>query len=185
MAIKNKYEIKGNIVEIFLELKDESIVKAIIDKTDLNKVQEFGGRWCAAVNKKRRLGRLVPTGSFYVIESWSGHKTVSLHRWLMDCPDGLVVDHINHNTLDNTRANMRNVDKFVNAQNTRVSTANSSGYKGVAKCGNRWTASIRVNGEYTYLGAFGDPYEAGRVARDARAKFMPGYIEEFYEMPSV
>ena len=34
-------------------------------------------------------------------------KTVRMHREIMNAPDGLLVDHINRNPLDNRRANLR------------------------------------------------------------------------------
>ncbi|MCQ2574535.1 MAG: HNH endonuclease [Alphaproteobacteria bacterium] len=40
-----------------------------------------------------------------------------LHRIITGCPDNMVVDHINHNTLDNRRCNLRVVTNRVNAQN--------------------------------------------------------------------
>lgn len=46
-------------------------------------------------------------------------KIVALHRYVMNCPNGLVVDHLNHNTLDNRRSNLRVVTYGENLRNNR------------------------------------------------------------------
>ena len=56
-------------------------------------------------------------------------KTLRLHRFLLDVPKDKVVDHINRNTLDNRRENLRIVDGIDNAQNKGFYCNNKSGYK--------------------------------------------------------
>lgn len=41
-----------------------------------------------------------------------------LHRLVMKDPKGLVIDHINHNTLDNRKCNLRAVSQSVNRTNS-------------------------------------------------------------------
>jgi hypothetical protein len=76
-------------------------------------------------------------------------KEFSMHRMLTDAPDGLEVDHINGDTLDNRRANLRLVTRAQNQWNriTRRKKC-SSRYLGVYwnKRSKRWRASIRVAG---------------------------------------
>lgn len=70
--------------------------------------------------------------------------TVYLHRYLMGLPDG-VVDHINGDTLDNRRANLRVTDKSGNGLNRpKPGKANTSGVVGVQfdAARQRWVAVV-------------------------------------------
>jgi hypothetical protein len=53
-----------------------------------------------------------------------------LHRLILPVTDGQVVDHINGNTLDNRRANLRAVDNSINGLN-RHNTQGCCGVPGV------------------------------------------------------
>lgn len=66
------------------------------------------------------------------------------------------VDHINGDTFDNRRANLRVATRQQNMQNSAVRRGSKSGYKGVnwnASC-RKWVAMIRVDGKNQYLGSF-------------------------------
>lgn len=75
---------------------------------------------------------------------------------------GEICDHRNGNTLDNRRDNLRLATHAQNTQNSRISTRNTSGYKGVSyvKADNAWRASICVNGEKKNIGQFRTPEDA-------------------------
>lgn len=65
------------------------------------------------------------------------------------------IDHINGITADNRLVNLRDVSRFVNAQNARRASRNSkSGILGVSPLGKRWVAKIRVDGADVFLGSF-------------------------------
>jgi hypothetical protein len=73
--------------------------------------------------------------------------TIGLHRWLLNCPKGLQVDHINHNTLDNRRCNLKICTQLENANNKSFYRNNKSGIKGVyfIKLFNCWIAELKHN----------------------------------------
>jgi hypothetical protein len=82
----------------------------------------------------------------------------SLHRRIMRCSEGAVVDHINGNGLDNRRANLRVCSQAENLRNRKIHSNNSCGLKGVywddSNRGGSWRAQIRVNGKKINLGRF-------------------------------
>lgn len=104
-------------------------------------------------------------------------KTVYMHRMIMNASRGQDVDHINHDTLDNRKANLRLCSRSQNLANTPKYRTNTSGFKGVSRArgANRWVASIMVNGAKQRLGIFDDPAEAARAydnaARDGFGEF--------------
>jgi hypothetical protein len=62
------------------------------------------------------------TGNYYAI-SGGRNGRVYMHRLITSCPDGLEVDHINHNTLDNRRSNLRVVTHAENMRNGKFALA--------------------------------------------------------------
>lgn len=83
-------------------------------------------------------------------------RTYSLHRHLLGLNFGDIRegDHINNNTLDNRRSNLRICTHRQNTMNRRLRWDNASGVKGVYlhRPSGRYTAQIRVNGKLVFLG---------------------------------
>lgn len=73
--------------------------------------------------------------------------------------EGLYCDHKNGNKLDNQRANLRLATVSANNANRKL-PRNSSGYRGVYKNLDKWTAQIAINGKPKHLGRFTTPEEA-------------------------
>ena len=105
-----------------------------------------------------------PVGTFhrgYLVVRFKG-KSYPAHRlfWLLQTqeePDQLI-DHIDQDKANNAFANLRLVDYSQNGMNRNATKANKLGIKGVcwdAK-GNKYKASIRVNGVAKHLGYFSD-----------------------------
>ncbi len=79
------------------------------------------------------------------------------------------VDHINHDTLDNRRSNLRVCTHLENCQNRGAYSNNSSGFLGVSfhKHTGKYAARIRVNGKLMHLGLRQTPEEAHELYREA------------------
>lgn len=76
--------------------------------------------------------------------------------------EGEYADHIDLNSMNNTRANLRVVSNSLNQHNRRRQSNNTSGYKGVSfhKKTQKWTARIGINGEIINIGIYETPEEA-------------------------
>jgi hypothetical protein len=147
-------------------------------------------KWCAAYNKK--------TGSYYARRGfWNAGRThpISMHRVILELVNSKqLVDHKDHNTLNNQRSNLRIVDYSQNNMNRVAKKKGSSKYLGVCKMthttknklkdgsispshGIKWISSIRYQGKNYSLGCF--PYtpegelEAAK-AYDIKAKELFG-----------
>ncbi len=114
---------------------------------------------------------------FYAVRSelckTSGkRKSLRMHREIAHTPEGLECDHINGNSLDNRKANLRSATRQQNCWNSRKRRPKSlSKYKGVSrnKRGRPWKAQLIVDGKRMYFGCFNEEKQAAKVY-DAAAK---------------
>jgi hypothetical protein len=97
-----------------------------------------------------------------------------MHRFIMNAPDGLDVDHIRPmDTLDNRRSNLRLATESQNAMNRRIQSNSETGCKGVsrtAKSGN-YRARITINGEVICLGTRKTKKAASALYWEAALKY--------------
>jgi HNH endonuclease len=112
---------------------------------------------------------------FWVFENGYARsaKGGKMHRLIARCPDGMEVDHINGNRLDNRRSNLRIVTHAQNVLNTRIRDANRSGVVGVyfEKCTGKWRAALQINGWDIKLGRFASKDDAIKARRLAEEKY--------------
>lgn len=157
--MKNEYEVRGNVTAIFISNEN---AETLIDTEDLPKLLETNITWYMYQN--------YVYGNFYAGKK--KQKKVRLHRYLMEAKPGYVIDHINHNTLDNRKSNLREVDQFTNQQN-RTNPKNVY----LDKRSGLYYAMIRVNRKPLYSRYFKSFEEAKEEALKMRANLMPGSYE--------
>jgi hypothetical protein len=107
----------------------------------------------------------------YAVRGYS----ISMHRLIMNCDKGLLVDHINHEPLDNQKRNLRICTTSQNGMNRVPKKGGTSKYKSVYfnKAAKKWRASIMINGKSIHLGTFNTELEAAQ-AYNAKAKELFG-----------
>jgi len=128
---------------------------AIVDDNDFGWLSRFS--WCAYQTRSTN------TVKFYAGRS----KGMFMHRLIMNPSKDQVIDHINRDSLDNRRSNLRICTKSKNSMN-QAKTRGVSKYKGVNwdKYAKAWRASIFFNKRKLNLGNYHDEAEAAKVYND-------------------
>ncbi len=145
---------------------------ALVDAADYDWLSQW--KWYARWDKKMH--------SFYAWRSVkvSGKvKSTAMSRLITNAPRGTVVDHWNHNTLDNRRFNLRPCPTRHNRFNNQKQANNTSGFKGVCLNNDKtaWKAYIKVDGKRLHLGYF--PLDKKQEAADAYDRAALLYHGEF------
>lgn len=106
-----------------------------------------------------------------------------LHRliWVYhngDIPDGMLIDHIDGDKLNNAIGNLRLATTSQNRHNMGAYKGSVSRFKGVAwhKKNSKWRVQIRIDGKVQHIGYYEDEREAA-IAYDKVARELHG---EFY-----
>lgn len=108
-AIINDYEIKGNIAYIKLSKKDGSTIDTKIDAADLKTVLDKG-TWFAEWHKDFN-NYLVQTLSFITVNGKKLKEKQTLHSFILNTNTRTPIRHLNGDTLDNRRCNIKIYDQ--------------------------------------------------------------------------
>lgn len=143
------------------------------------KVDDEDFDWLSKFNWNRQLG-----ASRGYARCGVGGKVLLMHRVIMHCSPNQSVDHINHDKLDNRKANLRVVSQSDNMANARkTAKPKSSKFKGVnrRKKNGRWRAELFKHGVYYYLGDYSTEVEAAQ-AYNKKALEMSGACAHLNEV---
>ena len=133
---------------------------AIVDADDFDRVNEFKWQY-----NKKRTGYARRIQHIGMKDGKRIKKNIYMHRFIIGVEDSKVhVDHINHDTLDNRKSNLRLCTHVENMRNRKIQKGGSSKYKGVYKYSDNrvkpFTAQITFNYKNIYLGYFATEREA-------------------------
>lgn len=106
-------------------------------------------------------------------------KGIFMHRLVNKTPDDKITDHINRDTLDNRRVNLRSVNKSQNALNSKLHVKNKTGHKGVHwdKARNKWASRIMIDNKEYYIGRFSNLGDAVKARIRAEEKLIAGELQ--------
>lgn len=162
LSKQNEYEIDGDVTTLKTNGGD-----VLIDTEDLVKILPFN------VWRVTKRGDVCSQSSVR-INGKDVITTTKLHRLVMDAPKGKVVDHINHNRLDNRKSNLRICTFAENGKNLSLKKNNTSGVAGVCwdKSRKKWSAVIKVNYKPIHLGRYKEFNDAVKVRKEAELKYF-------------
>lgn len=114
------------------------------------------------------------------------NKEYQLHRYIMglgfyDAENDIIVDHIDGNTLDNRKSNLRITHRKHNPKNTVLYANNTSGHKGISwhKDRQKWQVGIQVDKNNIYLGIFDNLEDAVEVRKEAEIKYFGEFSRDY------
>ena len=158
---ENTYEELDNCFKVYFPDKDNYF---ICDKEDFKE-------YCLS-----RKWNLDWRGYVY---SYDGNGSIiRFHRLVLGVTNkDLEVDHINGNSLDNRKKNLRICKHIDNGKNLTLKSNNVSGTPGVClfKRTGQWTAEIKVNYQKIHIGYFETKEEAIQARKKAEIKYFGEY----------
>lgn len=156
--------------EINIKYKQENVT-FLIDDEDFQKIKDL----------KFYVDNSKISKTYYIVYYDKEYKNVKkLHRFLMNCPKGKVVDHINGNGLDNRKENLRICTHRENLYNHKPHKNSKNLHKGVVFYKNKrkpYYSFIHVNGKTRYLGCYINAEEAALAYNQAAIKYFGNYAK--------
>ncbi|PGQ16779.1 HNH endonuclease [Bacillus cereus] len=160
-----KHNADGSTTIYYTHPKTGDLFETIIDTEDFDKVNSVKNTWVFYKNGKK-----------VRVKCRIGNKHHYLYRYIMNAEDSIVVDHIDGNTLNNRKSNLRLVSQKHNLHNQkqRGNLPRNVNYNPLR---NKYRVTFMVDGKRKSFGQYDTVEEAEKVAIEARRKFMPGSIK--------
>lgn len=135
--------------------------KAIVDDEDYDRVSKLKWQY--------------HTGGY----AKSGVKTIRLHRFILNAPPNLEVDHINGNKLDCRKSNIRLCSRKQNVRSVPKRKDTTNKYKGThfLKHRNKWISRIQIDGKRINSGYFNTEKEAAERYNSLAKRFFGDYAK--------
>lgn len=146
------------------EIKLSKEMVTLVDEEDYEWLNQW--KWCVC-----KIGN-----NYYAtrnVKNKGTQTSIRMHRLIMDAQKGVYVDHVDIDSLNNQRYNLRICTNAQNAMNQKKVLRDrfTSKYKGVSwhKSNKRWCANITINRKSNSLGSFKCETRAA-LAYDKKAK---------------
>ena len=154
--------------------------QTIVDDEDYERLMTHSWAWVPPTESRSGAGYAVRKGN----KSLGEPQTVQMHREILNAPSFRQIDHINLNSLDNRKENLRYATVQENGFNRpKPIMPCTSRYKGVFARQNNpetngWTARIKFNGRHVELGRYRSEEHAAAAYNFASRIFFGRYRRE-------
>ena len=178
----NDYIIEGNITTLRITNRKGEVINVLIDTEDLERVKNHNWScgWRDGYQKRYYIQYSKYLG---MINNKPKYKSILLHKFIMEVWDKRKVDHIDHNSLNNRKYNLRPIENKLNLRNRKSKNSNNkSGHRNVCwhKWDNCWVVQLMVEGKNKVLKRFKKDQleEAGAYAKKIRQELYGEYAGE-------
>lgn len=180
--MRNEYIIDGDVVTIFLKNKKGEVFKTLIDLEDLDKVDKLNLSWHVRYAPNTKSYYAKATESYTNDEGKRKQRSVYLHIVIMgsDFSKGEQVDHLDHDTLNNRKYNLKIKNAITNATNRHGANRNNkSGVRNVSWISSQqvYRVQFQINGKNTKFGDFHNLVDAAKLANRLREKIYGNIYE--------
>lgn len=172
--MKNRYVIEGNITKIVLRENDNEYIETIIDTEDLQKFIDFKYSWFAAYLQSPKSYYAHCTEYTGIVNGEPTHRTIGMQCFILGLQgnDNCHVDHINHDSLDNRKENLRITTGGNNCRHRgSVNCNNKIGYRNICYMNGKYVVQLQVDGKNKCLGRFDVLDDAIVFAEEMRIKY--------------
>ena len=173
----NNYKIVGDNTTIYLPRRNGEIFKTCIDTKYLQMLIDLDWCWHTSWNKHFHGYYVAHTEYLGIFYNTPKSKTHLLHKVIVGNKN-VMIDHIDHNGLNNRMNNLRVIDNSNNLKNRKgINSNNTSGYRNVTWSTNEnlWIIQMQINGKNTIMGKFIDLDRAGQTAKELRDIYYSQY----------
>jgi len=135
---------------------------ALIDDEDLKLVSKYNWQY----------------NNGYAVTSYVKNKKryyIKMHRLVMGVDKLVLLDHINRNSLDNRKKNLRKSNSWLNAFNKGIQKNNKTGYKGVVKLDGKYAAQLQLKYRCKRIGTFKRKQDAACAYNVVVSKLTKGH----------
>jgi hypothetical protein len=136
------------------EIKLTKGLVALVDDEDYEYLSKW--KWCAARQHGNRRGIYAVRATYTKLAGGAKRGLMRMHRQILGENDmKMHVDHVDGNGLNNQRSNLRICTPSENLRNRPAAIGNKTGLKGISQDKHgKFVASLKVNGEFIYVGYF-------------------------------